>query len=159
MCCWREHWRFLKTLKTSVTIWSSNPTPGYVTRKGQNCNSKGSYTSLFLAALITIAKTWKQSKCPSPDEWTKKIWCMWYTYNEILLGHKREWNIVICSNMDGPRDYYTEWSQIEKHKHYMISHIWNLKNNTNKLIYKTDSQTLKKNLWLPEGKEVGGKIT
>ena len=49
--------------------------------------------------------------------------------------------------------------EIEKHKHYMISHIWNLKNNTNKLIYKTDSQTLKKNLWLPEGKEVGGKIT
>ena len=30
---------------------------------------------MFTAALCTIAKTWKQSKCPSADEWVKKIWC------------------------------------------------------------------------------------
>ena len=33
--------------------------------------------TMFIAALFTIAKTWKQPKCPSPDEWIKK---MWYTY-------------------------------------------------------------------------------
>jgi len=32
---------------------------------------------MFIAALFTIAKTWKQSKCPSTDDW---IWKMWYTY-------------------------------------------------------------------------------
>ena len=39
---------------------------------------------MFTAALLTIAKTWKQSKCPSIDEWIK----MWY--NGILLSHKKD---------------------------------------------------------------------
>ena len=38
------------------------------------------YTSVFPAALFTIAKTWKQSKCPSAEEWIKKIWYM-YMWN------------------------------------------------------------------------------
>ena len=35
-----------------------------------------SITPLFIAALFIIAKTWKQPKCPSMDEWIKKIWCI-----------------------------------------------------------------------------------
>ena len=44
--------------------------------------------------------------------------------------------------MDEPRDYHTKWSKSEKDKDD-ITHLWNLKNNTNELIYKTetDSQT------------------
>ena len=34
-----------------------------------------------------------------------------YIYNRILLSHKKEWNIAICRNMDGPGDYHTKWSQ------------------------------------------------
>ena len=37
---------------------------------------KDAYTTMFIAALFTIAKTWKQSKLPSTDEWIKKIWYM-----------------------------------------------------------------------------------
>ena len=69
---------------------------------------------------------------------------MVYLYNGILLSHKKEWNFAICSNMDGPRDYHTKWSQTEKDKYYMISLMCViLKNDTNQLIYKTetDSQT------------------
>ena len=40
---------------------------------------------MFIAALFTIAKTWKQPKCPSIDEWIKKMW----VYNGILLSHKK----------------------------------------------------------------------
>ena len=36
---------------------------------------KHTCTPVFIAALVTIAKTWKQPKCPSPDEWIKKMWC------------------------------------------------------------------------------------
>ena len=43
-------------------------------------------TPIFLAALFIIAKIWKQPKCPSMDEWIKK---MWSTYNGILLSHKK----------------------------------------------------------------------
>ena len=61
---------------------------------------------MFIAALFTIAKTWKKSKCPSTDEWIKK---MWYIYTmEYYSAVKKEGNNVICSNMDGPREYRTK---------------------------------------------------
>ena len=37
----------------------------------------GRSTCIFTAALFTIAKTWKQPKYPSTDEWTKKMWCIY----------------------------------------------------------------------------------
>jgi len=43
---------------------------------------------LFIAALFTIAETWKQPRCPSTDEWIKKLW---YIYTDgILFSHKKE---------------------------------------------------------------------
>ena len=40
---------------------------------------KDTCTPMFIAALFTIASTWKQPKCPSTDEWIKKMWCI-YAY-------------------------------------------------------------------------------
>ena len=63
--------------------------------------------------------------------------------------------------MDGPGDYHTKWSKSDRERQisYDIAYMRNLKkkNNTNELIYKTetDSQTERMNLWLPEGK--GGR--
>ena len=69
---------------------------------------------------------------------------MWYIYG-ILLNHRIEWNNAICSNMDAPRDYHTKWSKSEREKQipYDITDMWNLKYDTNELVYKTetDSQT------------------
>ena len=42
---------------------------------------------MFIAALFIMAKSWKQPKYPSTDEYIKK---MWYIHNEILLSHKRK---------------------------------------------------------------------
>ena len=49
---------------------------------------------MFIAALWTIAKVWKEPKCPSSDEWIKKVWCIHththtHTHNGILLGDKK----------------------------------------------------------------------
>ena len=41
---------------------------------------------------------------------------MAHIYNGILLGHKKEWNNVICSNMDGPRYYHTKWSEPDRER-------------------------------------------
>ena len=66
---------------------------------------KDSCTPVFIAALFTLARIWKQPKCPSIDEWIKK---MWYIYNGILLSHKKEWNLSICNNTDGLRGDYAK---------------------------------------------------
>ena len=61
---------------------------------------------MFVAALSTIAKIWKQPKCSPVDEWTIK---MWYTYNGILLNSlKKKRNHSICNNLDRPREYYAK---------------------------------------------------
>jgi len=38
---------------------------------------KDTCTPMFIAAVFTIAKTWEQCKCPSTDEWIKKMWCIY----------------------------------------------------------------------------------
>ena len=54
---------------------------------------------------------------------------MAHIYNGILLSHKKEWNWVICRDVDGPRDCHTEWSKSEREKQmlYANTYIWNLK--------------------------------
>ena len=60
---------------------------------------------MLIAALFAIAKTWKQPKCPSTEEWIKKIQ---YIYTmEYYSAIKKEVNNAICNNMDRPRDYQT----------------------------------------------------
>ena len=58
------------------------------------------YTSIFIAALFMIANIWKQPKCPSMDEWIKKMWYIFTQWN-IIQPLKRG-NLAICSNMNGP---------------------------------------------------------
>ena len=67
-----------------------------------------------------------------------------HKYSGIFLSHKKEWNNVICSNMDGPRDCDTEWSKsdTERQISYDITYIWNLKKKgTNEHIYKTEIES------------------
>ena len=58
-------------IKKRVIIKSSNLTPRHMSR--ENCNLKDTCTPMFSAALFTTAKTWTQPKCPSIDEWIKKM--------------------------------------------------------------------------------------
>ena len=72
-------------------------------RKDKTLIWKDTCTPMFIVALITVAKTWKQSKCPSMDKVN-----VVHTYNGILHNRKKEWNNAICSHMDGPREYLTK---------------------------------------------------
>ena len=60
---------------------------------------------MFIAALFTIAKIWKQPKCPSVDEWIKQLWDI---YNGVLLCCKKEETFTLCDGMDGPGEYYAK---------------------------------------------------
>ena len=54
---------------------------------------------------FTTAKAWKQPKCPSTEEWIKN---MWWIYTMEYYSDIKKGNNVICSNTDGPGDYYTK---------------------------------------------------
>ena len=67
---------------------------------------KDTCTAVFVSALFTVARTWKQPKCPSTEEWIKKMW-----YIHTMQYHsaiKKERNSAICRDMDGPRDCHAE---------------------------------------------------
>ena len=72
---WRTVWRFLKKLKIELPYDPAIQLLGIYPDK--TVIRKDTCTPMFTAALFTIAKTWKQPKCPSTDEWIKK---MWYIY-------------------------------------------------------------------------------
>ena len=61
--------------------------------------------------------------------------------NGRLLNLKKEWNNDICSNMDRPRDYHVKWTKSDRKRQisYDITHMWNLKYDTNELIYKKET--------------------
>ena len=70
---------------------------------GKTLIQKDTCTPMFIAALFTIAKTWKMSIDIGMDKED-----MIHVYSGILLSHKKEQNNAICSNMDATRDYHTE---------------------------------------------------
>ena len=49
---------------------------------------------------------------------------MVHIYNGILLSHKKEQNSVFCKNMDGSRDWHTEWSKSEREKQISKYHLY-----------------------------------
>ena len=84
---WRTVWRFLKKLNYRITIKSCNPSPGHILDK--ILIQKDTCTPMFITALATIVKTWKQSKCPPTDEWIKKMWYI-YTMEYYSAIKKKE---------------------------------------------------------------------
>ena len=80
---------------------------------------------MFIAALFTIAKTWKQPKCPSTDEWIKKMWyiytleyCMFIKKNEIMPFAETWMDLEILSEVKSDR---------ERQISYDITNMWHLK--------------------------------
>ena len=69
---WRTVWRFLKKLKIELPYNPAIPLLGIDPEK--IITPKESRITMFIAALFAIARTWKQPKCPSTDEWIKKMW-------------------------------------------------------------------------------------
>ena len=64
---------------------------------------------VFIAALFTIDKKWRQPECPLIYKWVKKKDVV-SVHNGIVVSHTKKWNNAIYSNVDGPRDYHTKWS-------------------------------------------------
>jgi hypothetical protein len=74
---WKTIWRPLKNLNIDLPYDPAIPLLGIYPKERNIGYSRGTYTSMFIAALLTIAKLFKQPRCPTTDEWIKK---MWYLY-------------------------------------------------------------------------------
>ena len=82
-------------------------------------------TPMFIAALFTIARTWKQSRCPLADKWIKKLWDI-YTVEFYSAIKKNAFESVLMRWMKLEPIIQNEVSQKEKHLQYINAYIWNL---------------------------------
>jgi hypothetical protein len=74
---WKKTWRLLKNINTDLPYYPAIPLLGIYPKEYDTGYSRVTCTPMFIAVLFTIAKLWKQPKCPTTDECTKK---MWYLY-------------------------------------------------------------------------------
>ena len=74
---------------------------------------------MFIAALFTIARTWKQPKCPSTDEWIKKMWYI-YTMEYYSAIKRKEIGSFVETWVDLEIVIQSEVSQKEKNKYHII---------------------------------------
>ena len=100
-CCWwecqlvqprRTVWRFLKKLEIELPYDPAIPLLGIHTEETRI--ERDTCTPMFIAALFITARTWKQPRCPSADEWIRKLWCI-YTMEYYSVIKKNTLESVI----------------------------------------------------------------
>ena len=120
---WRTVWRFLKKLKIELPYVPAIPLLGIYPEK--TTIQKESCTTVFIAALFTITRTWKQPKCPSTDEWIKKM-CHIYTMEYYSSIKRNEIELSVVRWMDLDSVIPSAVSQKETNKYRMLTHIYGI---------------------------------
>ena len=133
--------------KHRATLRSCNPTSCHISREKHD--PKHTYTPVFIAALSTITKTWKQPKCPSTEEWIQKMWLYTKEYysaikKDEVMPFATTWVYLESVTL-------SEENQAEKEK-YNIPYMWNLKrNDTNELPKQKQTHRLLKGAYGSQG--------
>ena len=117
---WRTVWRFLKKLKIELPYDPAIPLLGIYPEK--TIVLKATCTPMFIAALFTIASSWKQPKCPSTDEWIKEMWYI-YLMEYYSVMERNEIGSFVESWMHLETVIQSEVSQKEKNKYRILTHI------------------------------------
>ena len=121
---WKTVWTFLRKLKMELSFHPVIPLLGLYPKNPKTPISKSIHTLTFIAALFTIAKTWKHPKCPSVNECIKKL-CYIYTMEYYMVVKKKELLPFVIAWMDSMETIMLcEISQLEKDKYHMFSPIW-----------------------------------
>jgi hypothetical protein len=88
---------------------------------------------MFIAALFTIAKLWKQPRCPTSDEWIRKMWCL-YTMEFYSATRKNQILSFSGKWMELENITLSEVSQVQKAKSHMFSSYVEYRHNANAAI-------------------------
>ena len=85
---------------------------------------------MFITALFIIARTWKQPRCPSADEWIRKL-CYIYTMEYYSAIKKNTFESVLVRWMKLEPIIQSEVSQKEKHQYSILTHIYGIEKDGN----------------------------
>ena len=129
MYCWRECkliqplwktvWSFLKKLKVELPYDPAIPLLGVYPEK--TIIQKDTCTLLFTAALFIIGRTWKQPKCPSAEEWIKKMWSI-YTVEYYSALKRNGIGSFVEMEMSLKTVIQNEASQKHENKYCILMH-------------------------------------
>ena len=114
---------FLKKLEIELPYDPAIPLLGIHTEETRI--ERDTCTPMFIAALFTIARTWKQPRCPSADEWIRKLWYI-YTMEYYSAIKKNAFESVLMRWMKLEPIIQSEVSQKEKHQYSILTHIYGI---------------------------------
>ena len=114
---WKAVWRFLRRLNIELPFDPAIPLLGIYPEK--TMTRKDTSTPMFIAAPFTIARTWKQPKCPSTEEWIKKMW--YIDTMEHYSAVKRKELTAFAATWMELEIMLSEVSQTMRHQHQILS--------------------------------------
>ena len=117
---WKTVGNFLRKLKMELPFDPAIPLLGLYPKNLETPIQKNLCTPMFIAAQFTIAKCWKQPKCPSVNEWIKKLWYI-YTMEFYTAERKKELIPFATAWMELESIMLSEISQVVRDKCHMIS--------------------------------------
>ena len=116
---WRTVWRFLKKLPYDPAI------PLLVIHTKETRTERDTCTPIFITALFIIARTRKQPRCPSADEWIRKLWYI-YIMEYYSAIKKNTFELVLMRWMKLEPIIQSEVSQKDKHQNSILMHIYGI---------------------------------
>ena len=116
-------WRFLKNLEIELPYDPEIPLLGIQTKETRI--ERDTCTLMFIAALFTITRTWKQPRYPLADEWIRKLWYV-YTMEYYSAIKKNSFESVLMRWMKLEPAIQSEVSQKGKHQYSILMHIYGI---------------------------------
>jgi hypothetical protein len=98
---WKTVWWLFKKLKIELPYDAAIPLLGIYPKECKSGYDKGTYTPMFIGALFTIAKLWKQPRGPTTDEWIN----MWYLYTMESYS-VTQMKFFCCRQMDRTGEHH-----------------------------------------------------
>ena len=120
---WRTVWRFLKKLEIELPYDPAIPLLGIHTWGNQNWK-RHVYPSVHRSTVYN-SRTWKQPRCPSADEWIRKLWYI-YTMEYYSAMKKNTFESVLMRWMKLEPIIQSEVTQKEEHQYSILTHIYGI---------------------------------
>ena len=118
---WKTVWRFLKKLKIEPPHGPAIALLGIYPKDTDVVKRRAMCTPMFIATMATVAKLWKEPRCPSTDKWIKKMWSI-YTMQYCSAIRNDDYPTFESTWMGLEKIMLSKISQIEKVNYHIASH-------------------------------------